>query len=95
MKNRVHGHLTNQSLKKNWSQHLRIVFGKEREGDCDGWPLFQGSSMGVAIGETRTQSCVSHWRYRKSSDESGRPLLRARVLLICREGCMASYTHKV
>ena len=50
--------------------------------------------MGVAIGETHTQSCVSRQQYHESSDESGRPLLRARVLLIGREGRMVSYTHK-
>ena len=77
----------------NWSQRLHIVFGKEMESDRDGWPSFRGSSMGVAIGETHTRSCVSRQRYRESSDESG-PLLRARVLLICREGCMATYTCK-
>ena len=56
----------------NWSQHLRIVFGKEMEGDCNGWPSFRGSSMGVAVGETHTGSCVSCQQYCKSSDESGR-----------------------
>ena len=56
----------------NWSQHLRIVLGKEMESDHDGWPPFRGSSMGVAIGETHTRSCVSRQWYHESSDESRR-----------------------
>ena len=87
LENRVKG-LTN------WLQSLHIGLGKERESNHNGWPPVQGSSMRVVFGEACTQSCVSHRQHRKSSDEGRRLLLGVRVLLICREGHMASYAHK-
>ena len=51
--------------------------------------------MRIVISEACTWSCVSHWQHREISDEGGRSLLGVRVLLICREGHMASYVCKV
>ena len=50
--------------------------------------------MRAAISEAHTQSCVSHWQNLGSRGEGGRPLLKVRVILICREGCIASCTCK-
>ena len=51
--------------------------------------------MRVAIREVHTQSCVSCWWHCRMKGEDRRPLLKVRVVLICREGCMALCPHKV